>query len=986
MKWIRLLVALCCALPAAALTTVADTIYLPDGSLASGSISITLVPPCVAPGNIYVSGVTKTVKISRGVLSVALTPNDTCVPADSTYEVRYNITGYQVAPQTYYWTVPTSATAVNIATVQGAVPGNPSVAVSISQLTGNCTTGQGIVFNGTVFVCASSLTNPMTDVGDIIYGATAGAATRLAGQTTASIKFLAQTGTGSASAAPFWETLSLATDVSGNLPVTNLNSGTSASSSTFWRGDGTWATPPGTGTVTSVAESFTGGLISVGGSPITSSGTLALTVAGTSGGVPYFSSASTWASSGALTANLPVIGGGAGTAPSVGTRSGNTTAFVTTTGTQTNGRCVEIDSNGNHVAAAAACGTGSGTAPYTTTTIGASPMSISAATHGVGATPIPICWDTSSPRELTTCKWTRDGSGNLVLYYTVAPGEVDIYSGGGSGGGSGSVTSVGLSFTGGLVSVSGTPVTTSGTLALTVAGTSGGIPYFSSASTWASSAALTANLPVIGGGAGTAPSVGTRSGNTTAFVTTTGTQTSGDCVTIDASGNHVAAGAACTAGGANATLSNLGTTNINSALLFQTGLDLGSTTKPARNLYIYGAGTYGSTYFKFDGTPTGTRTLTFPDATDTIVTLTATQTMTNKTLTSPVMTTPTLGVATASSINKVAITAPATAATLTIANNKTLTVSNSLTLAGTDSTVFTFPGSTDTVVGLAATQTLTNKTLTSPTLTTPTIASFVNANHTHSNAAGGGTLDAAVIVSGTMATARLASGSASSSTYLRGDSTWATVTPSPGGSDTYVQFNDGGVTAGDSGLTYNKTTDVLTATGGINTGGSKSGGIYLTGITSGGVALAVNDVAGTAITYLMPSTNGAANQFLMESGSVTCPTLDAGLPSTCHQMTWTAAPKLIASGTSTFATGAISSATCATVVTTSATGTLTTDAIEWTHNSDPTGTTGWAPAAGGILDIIAYPSADNVNFKVCNNTSGSITPGAARTVNWRVLR
>ena len=42
------------------------------------------------------------------------------------------------------------------------------------------------------------------------------------------------------------------------------------------------------GTVTSVAAQFTGGLISVSGSPITSSGTLDFTVAGTPGGIPYF--------------------------------------------------------------------------------------------------------------------------------------------------------------------------------------------------------------------------------------------------------------------------------------------------------------------------------------------------------------------------------------------------------------------------------------------------------------------------------------------------------------------------------------------------------------------------------------------------------------------------------------------------------------------------------------------------------------------------
>ena len=61
--------------------------------------------------------------------------------------------------------------------------------------------------------------------------------------------------------------------------------------------------------------------------------------------------------------------------------------------------------------------------------------------------------------------------------------------------------------------------------------------------------------------------------------------------------------------------------------------------------------------------------------------------------TSPSFTTPTLGVATATSINKMAITAPATSSTLAVADGKTATFSNTLTFAGTDGKTMTFSNS-----------------------------------------------------------------------------------------------------------------------------------------------------------------------------------------------------------------------------------------------------------------------------------------------------
>ena len=70
------------------------------------------------------------------------------------------------------------------------------------------------------------------------------------------------------------------------------------------------------------------------------------------------------------------------------------------------------------------------------------------------------------------------------------------------------------------------------------------------------------------------------------------------------------------------------------------------------------------------------------------------------------------------------------------------------------SATYSTPASTSTQIGTALTpySTLVGvETLTNKTLTTPAIGSFVNANHTHLTAAGGGTLTTAAIASGTFA-------------------------------------------------------------------------------------------------------------------------------------------------------------------------------------------------------------------------------------------
>lgn len=136
--------------------------------------------------------------------------------------------------------------------------------------------------------------------------------------------------------------------------------------------------------------------------------------------------------------------------------------------------------------------------------------------------------------------------------------------------------------------------------------------------------------------------------------------------------------------------------------------------------------------------------------------------------TSPVLITPTLGVSTATSVNKVAITAPVTGATLTLAEGKIFTASNSITIAGTDgstlnvgtggtlgtaaftsSTAYDAAGAasshaaltaahgvTGAVVGTTDVQSLSNKTINASSIgqTTPAVGSFTSLSGSNASA------------------------------------------------------------------------------------------------------------------------------------------------------------------------------------------------------------------------------------------------------------
>lgn len=167
-------------------------------------------------------------------------------------------------------------------------------------------------------------------------------------------------------------------------------------------------------------------------------------------------------------------------------------------------------------------------------------------------------------------------------------------------------------------------------------------------------ASFTSNAPLIGNG-GSAIGVGSRSGSTTVFATSSGVLTNGDCVSINA-GNYIDAGGPCTTGGGGGTVSSatinqlayyaasgttvsgLATANNGTLITSSGGVPSISSTLPATvqgNITAVGtiasgtwqgtlvAATYGGTgnaFFAVSGPASTIKTFTFPNSSATVLT------------------------------------------------------------------------------------------------------------------------------------------------------------------------------------------------------------------------------------------------------------------------------------------------------------------------------------------------------------------------------
>jgi len=294
----------------------------------------------------YINGAWTSLASGSGVTSIATGTGLTGGPITSTGTISIDSTVVTLTGTQTLTNKTISGSSNTLSNIANASLTNSTISgVALGGNLFNLTAGTGVSFSaGTTYNGSAAITINSTGLGGTVTSVSfTGGIISVATATTTPALTVAGTSGGIPyfSSASTWASSAALTQYgvvygggAGATPVATAAGTTGQVLTATTGGAPTWAAPATSGTVTSVAQSFTGGLISVAGSPITSSGTLALTVAGTSGGIPYFSSGTTWATSAALTASALMVGGGAGAAPStITTGTGVVTALGVNTGT-----------------------------------------------------------------------------------------------------------------------------------------------------------------------------------------------------------------------------------------------------------------------------------------------------------------------------------------------------------------------------------------------------------------------------------------------------------------------------------------------------------------------------------------------------------------------------------------------------------------------------------------------------------------------------
>lgn len=175
------------------------------------------------------------------------------------------------------------------------------------------------------------------------------------------------------------------------------------------------------------------------------------------------------------------------------------------------------------------------------------------------------------------------------------------------------------------------------------------------------------------------------------------------------------------------------------------------------------------------------------------------------------------------------------------------------------------PATSSTIATLTGTETFTNKTLTSPTLTTPVLGTPSSGTLTNCTS---------LPVGGITAT-----GTPSSTTYLRGDSTWATITATtPGGSTTQVQYNSSGSFAGSANMTFSGTALTLANDASISglTVGKGGGSVSTATVVGNGAMAATNTGAYNAAFGNNASTSNTSGGYNTAIGAASLYTNSTG--------------------------------------------------------------------------------------------------------------